>query len=51
MRERRVGDDEKPITVEEFRGELIPIFEWLNSKSMSNKEGEVLRSMHFLQPV
>ena len=42
MMERRVGDDEKPLTIEEIRMELSLRFERLSSKSMSNKEGEVL---------
>jgi len=47
MMERRVGDEEKPLTIEEIRGELNLRFERLSSKSMSNKEGEVLEEHAF----
>ena len=42
MMERRVGDAERPLTVEEIRGELSLHFERLNSKSMNHGEGQVL---------
>jgi hypothetical protein len=38
MMERRVGDSERPLTVEEIRGELSLRFERLNN---SKAEGEV----------
>jgi hypothetical protein len=40
--ERRVGDADKPLTVEEVRGELNLRFERLNMKTSRNEEGEVL---------
>jgi hypothetical protein len=40
LMERRVGDDEKPLTIEEIRGELSLRFERMNMKSSSNKEIE-----------
>jgi hypothetical protein len=39
---RRVGDADKPLTVEEVRGELNLRFERLNMKTSRNEEGEVL---------
>jgi hypothetical protein len=40
--ERRVVDADKPLTVEEVRGELNLRFERLNIKTSKNEEGEVL---------
>jgi hypothetical protein len=40
--ERRVGDADKPLTVEEVREELDLRYESLNMKTSSNEEGEVL---------
>jgi hypothetical protein len=40
LMERRVGYDEKPLKIEEIRGELILRFERMNMKSSSNKEVE-----------
>jgi hypothetical protein len=40
LMERRVGDVEKPLTIEEIRGELSLRYERMNMKSSSNKEGE-----------
>jgi hypothetical protein len=40
--ERRVGDADKPLTVEEVRGELNLRFERLNMKTSRNEEGEVM---------
>jgi hypothetical protein len=42
MMERRVGDTDKPLTVEEIRGKLSLRFERLNSNSTNNCEGEIL---------
>jgi hypothetical protein len=42
LMERKVSDGDKPLTVEEVRGELNRRFERLNMKTSSNKEGEVL---------
>jgi hypothetical protein len=42
LMERRVGDADKPLIVEEVRGELNLRFERLNMKTSRNKEGEVL---------
>ena len=42
MMERRVGDSDKPLTIEEIRGELSLRFERINSNSTKNLEGEVL---------
>ena len=42
LMERRVGDADKPLTVEEVRGELNLRFERLNMKTSRNEEGEVL---------
>jgi hypothetical protein len=39
--ERRVGNPDKPLTVEEVRGELNLRFERLNIKTSRNQEGEV----------
>jgi hypothetical protein len=41
LMERRVGDDDKPLTVEEVRGELNLRFERLHMKTSRNEEGEV----------
>jgi hypothetical protein len=38
MIERRVGDIEKPLTIEEIRGELSLLYERLSMKSSSNRE-------------
>jgi hypothetical protein len=46
--ERRVGDDEKPLTIEEIRGELSLHYEMMNMKSSSNKEVEGLEENAFL---
>jgi hypothetical protein len=40
--ERRVGDADKPLTVEEVRGELNLRFERVNMKTSRNEECEVL---------
>jgi hypothetical protein len=48
MMERRVGDIEKPRTVEEIRRELSLRYERLNIKSPSNREGKVLEENAFL---
>jgi gag-polypeptide of LTR copia-type/Zinc knuckle len=40
--EKRVGDSEKPLTVEEIKAELSLRFERLNMNANGNKEGEVL---------
>jgi hypothetical protein len=45
--ERRVGDDDEPLTVEEVRGELNPRFERLNMKTSRNEEGEVFEEQVF----
>jgi gag-polypeptide of LTR copia-type len=42
MMERRVGDTDWPLTVEEIREELSLHFERLNSNSNNNSEGEIL---------
>jgi hypothetical protein len=42
LMERRVGDADKPLTVEVVRGELNVSFEKLNMKTSRNEEGEVL---------
>jgi hypothetical protein len=42
LMERRVGDADKPLTVEEVRGELNLRFERLSIKTSRNEEGEVL---------
>ena len=42
MMQRRVGDTERPLTIEEIRGELSLCFERVNSNSTKNLEGEVL---------
>jgi hypothetical protein len=42
LMERRVGDADKPLTVEEFRGEINLRFERLNMKTSTNEESEVL---------
>jgi gag-polypeptide of LTR copia-type len=47
MMERRVGDIEKPLIVEEIRGELSLRYERLNMKSSNNPEGEVLEENAF----
>jgi hypothetical protein len=38
--ERRVGDADKPLTVEEIIGELSLRFERLNMKTSRNEKGE-----------
>ena len=47
MMERRVGDVEKPLTIEEIRGELSLRFERLNLRSSNNREGEDLEENAF----
>jgi hypothetical protein len=42
LMERRLGDADKPLTVEEVRGESNLRFKWLNMKTSRNEEGEVL---------
>jgi hypothetical protein len=42
LMERRVGDADKPLTVEEVRGELNLRFKRLNVKASRNEEAEVL---------
>jgi hypothetical protein len=42
LMERRVGDDDKALTVEEVREKLNLRFERLNMKTSRNEEGEVL---------
>jgi hypothetical protein len=39
LMERRVGNDEKPLTIEEIRGELSLRYERINMKSSTKKEG------------
>jgi hypothetical protein len=51
MMERGVGDIEKPLTLEEIRGELSLRYERLNMKSSSNIEGKVLDENAFLWTV
>jgi tRNA A22 N-methylase len=46
--ERRVGDVEKLITIEEIRRELSLCYEMLNMKSSSNRECEFLEENSFL---
>jgi hypothetical protein len=46
--ERRVGDVEKSLTIEEIRGELSLHYERMNMKSSSNKEIEGLEENAFL---
>jgi hypothetical protein len=48
LMERRVGDVEKPLTIEEIRGELSLRYERMNMKSSSNKEVEGLEENAFL---
>jgi hypothetical protein len=48
LMERRVGDDEKPLTIEEIRGKLSLRYERMNMKSSSNKEVEGLEENAFL---
>jgi hypothetical protein len=40
LMERRVGDVEKPLTIEEIRGELSLRFERMNMKSSNSSEGD-----------
>jgi hypothetical protein len=40
--ERRVGDADESLTVEEVRGELNLRFERLNMKILRHEEGEIL---------
>jgi hypothetical protein len=47
LMERRVGDVEKPLTIEEIRGELSLRFERMNMKSSSNKEVEAFEENAF----
>jgi hypothetical protein len=47
MMEKRVGDIEKPLTVEEIRGELSLSYERLNMKSSNNPEGKILEEKAF----
>jgi hypothetical protein len=42
MMERRVGDVERPLPVDEIRGKSSLRFERLNSKSINNSEGAIL---------
>jgi Zinc knuckle len=42
LMEKRVGDAEKPLTIEEIKAELSLCFERLNMNANGNKEGEVL---------
>jgi gag-polypeptide of LTR copia-type len=42
LMERRIGDKEKPLTVDEIRDELNLCFERLSMKSASNNESDVL---------
>jgi hypothetical protein len=42
LMEKRVGDTEKPLTIEEIKAELILCFERLDMYSNGNKEGGVL---------
>jgi hypothetical protein len=48
LMERRVGGVEKPLTIEEMRGELSLRYERVNMKSSSNKEGECFEDNAFL---
>jgi hypothetical protein len=45
--EIRVGDVEKPLTIEEIRGELILRYERMNMKSSSNREGNSFEETEF----
>ena len=47
MMERRVGDAEKPLTIEEIKGELSLRFERLNLNTSNNREGEDLEENAF----
>jgi hypothetical protein len=47
LMERRVGDDENLLTIEEIRGELSLRYERINMKSSSNKEIEGLEENAF----
>jgi hypothetical protein len=40
--EKRIGDKDKPLTVEEIRADLSLCFERLNMKSKKNEENEEL---------
>jgi hypothetical protein len=42
LMKRRVGDSDKPLTVEEVRGEFNLILERLNMKTSRNEEDEIL---------
>jgi hypothetical protein len=46
--ERRLGDVEKPLTIEDIRGESSLRYERMNMKSSSNKEVEVFEENAFL---
>jgi gag-polypeptide of LTR copia-type len=47
MMEKRVGDIENPVTVEEIKGELSLRFERLNARSINSGEGKVWRNKLF----
>jgi hypothetical protein len=48
MMESRVGDAEKPLTIEDIRGELSLRYERLNKKSKRSREVKVLKETAFL---
>jgi gag-polypeptide of LTR copia-type len=48
LMEKRVGDMEKPLTIEEIRGEVSLLFERMNMKSSNNKEGDNFEDTAFL---
>ena len=43
LMERRIGDKDKPLTVEEIRAELSLRFERLSARSTNNDDGEILQ--------
>jgi hypothetical protein len=45
--QRRVGDIDKPLTIEEIRGELNLRYERLNMRSSSNRKGKVFEENAF----
>jgi hypothetical protein len=45
--ERRVGDVEKPLTIEEIRGKLSLRNEKMNRSHQATKKVKVLKKMHF----
>jgi hypothetical protein len=47
LMERRVGDVDKLLTIEEIRGELSLHYQRMNMKSSSNREGDVFEQTAF----